>query len=360
MQRLRRVLKVERYFDCDLRALDNLYNHNGDLVVQKDKVYDSISFPFELYHLSYVAQVPVKYLTFLPARKKRLRSIFFPYWSKNFFKKMEIEELASSYISRDKISKALNYPRFNEKTVKAYLYILKQMTSIFTYSEFSLDNYQKVYNIVKNVCHFDREGLFKVLCYFRKKVDSTEVHSISVMLLMLQVVFGLRQNRFRPWCKKLLKEGKLKLSREKILSIGMGALLHDYGKVFVNEDIIDKDSSLALGELDLIRMHPYYGVRALSLMKVVDSTMLDIVGNHHYRYRVDETKQSLIAQICNIVDIYDACRAPRPYKEDFSFNITKEILQKENSFCKWNYALYAFIFDKELSIIEAQMQEAKS
>lgn len=363
MQRLRRVLKIERFFDCDFRATANLYNHNGDIIVHKDEVYESLLFSTDLYYLSTVIEIPSIYISSLIKRKKKKwTNLFFHYWDKKFFDSITVEQLVSSHISKEEIVDAIEKSGISENSIKAYLYILKEVSALFFYSEFSLERYEIIHDIVRNVIHFDRGGIFRALCFFRKKGDPTEVHSISVMLLMLQVVSDLKRYKMHSCYKAIIKEEneKFPLNKEMIISIGMGALLHDYGKVFVNEDIVDKDSSLALGELDLIRMHPYYGVRALSIIKRVNSTILDIVGNHHFRYRVDEGKQSIVAQICNIVDIYDACRAIRPYKQDFSFMLTKEILEKENSFCKWNSHLYSLIINNSLLPFEKAITQVQN
>ena len=65
-------------------------------------------------------------------------------------------------------------------------------------------------------------------------------------------------------------------------------------------------------------------------MGIDDSVFLEIVGNHHRNYLTFPKKgQSALAQICNIVDIYEACRSKRSYKEKQSFGETQVVLLDE-------------------------------
>lgn len=53
------------------------------------------------------------------------------------------------------------------------------------------------------------------------------------------------------------------LSREDVTTMGMGALLHDIGKLGIDKQLLDKPSALSENEYELVKKHPQYGYQQL-------------------------------------------------------------------------------------------------
>ncbi|HET7296303.1 MAG TPA: HD domain-containing phosphohydrolase [Gemmatimonadales bacterium] len=94
-------------------------------------------------------------------------------------------------------------------------------------------------------------------------------------------------------------------------TILLGAYLHDVGKVRVPHEILHKPGPLAPAELDLVRMHPVWGVELLAGIEF-PWDLKPIIRWHHERY--DGTgypdglagdEIPLAAQIVGIVEAYD-------------------------------------------------------
>jgi putative nucleotidyltransferase with HDIG domain len=100
-----------------------------------------------------------------------------------------------------------------------------------------------------------------------------------------------------------------------------GAYLHDVGKIRVPHEILNKAGPLTDAELQMIRMHPIYGIELLASVDF-PWDVKPIIRSHHEKLdgtgypdglRGDEIP--LGAQIIGIVDVYDALTTTRSYRE---------------------------------------------
>ena len=109
-------------------------------------------------------------------------------------------------------------------------------------------------------------------------------------------------------------------SDEECEQIYFAALLHDVGKIGVDESIINKDGKLTDEEFAQIKLHPLYGSQILS--QIQQSPYLS-VGAHYHHERYDGrgypdglSGESIpeIARIIGVADSYDAMTSKRSYR----------------------------------------------
>jgi putative nucleotidyltransferase with HDIG domain len=113
----------------------------------------------------------------------------------------------------------------------------------------------------------------------------------------------------------------LGLDSEAIKELGLGAFLHDIGKVHWPEALYHKPRGLSDQEWALVQRHPLDGVRIVEKMGNVSPTTLEVVLEHHLRYDrkgypiVDPNKEpGFFGMIGQIADIYDAVTTTRVYQ----------------------------------------------
>ena len=73
------------------------------------------------------------------------------------------------------------------------------------------------------------------------------------------------------------------IARDEMLDVGMGSLLHDFGKIFVPRDILNKTSKLTESEIAIIKRHPEEGHQFLKEKTQLSDVSLSIVRYHHER-----------------------------------------------------------------------------
>ncbi len=149
--------------------------------------------------------------------------------------------------------------------------------------------------------------------------SSTYGHSVSTAILAEQIAKYL----------------KLK----NIDEIVTGALLHDIGKIFVPDEILNKPSKLTEGEFDNIKLHPLNGL--FYIMDDFSEEVDRIVRDHHEKldgsgYFYGRRDLTLGTQIVTVCDMYDAMTKREIYKERYTRKESLLLLYKDAELGKLN------------------------
>lgn len=103
-------------------------------------------------------------------------------------------------------------------------------------------------------------------------------------------------------------------------TLGVGALLHDLGKMAIDLGTLNKPGPLISDEWAEIRQHPIFGAESAALAPGLDKAAVVIVLEHHMRYdltgyphRIPPRQQHLASRIVAIADAYDAMTSRRSY-----------------------------------------------
>lgn len=104
--------------------------------------------------------------------------------------------------------------------------------------------------------------------------------------------------------------------------IGLSAMLHDIGKLFIPEEVLNKPGKLEPEEWELLKTHPVKG--AEYLVKTPGVPRLAVVNafEHHMRYdglgypsTTQSWEQNLCSHMTAISDVFDSLRTIRPYRQ---------------------------------------------
>lgn len=111
------------------------------------------------------------------------------------------------------------------------------------------------------------------------------------------------------------------LSRDKMLILGKGALLHDIGKCMVPREIIEKPGRLEDDEAEVVRTHVERGLRYLAKMKDMPKEVFDFVRDHHERIDGSGYPRGLkgdaiswYGRVGAVLDVYDSLIHENYYK----------------------------------------------
>ena len=130
---------------------------------------------------------------------------------------------------------------------------------------------------------------------------------------------------------------RMGFNQEAVREIGVAALFHDIGKLYISRKIIRKPGKLTVDEFDKIKNHVILGAELL--LKYVDGLgelPLVVCFEHHLKYDLSGYPKisfynkphtaSLIVAIC---DVYEALSARRSYKNDYPPLLIYEIMNKD-------------------------------
>ncbi|MBM3476361.1 MAG: CHASE2 domain-containing protein [Armatimonadetes bacterium] len=114
---------------------------------------------------------------------------------------------------------------------------------------------------------------------------------------------------------------KLELPEWCVEAVELGALLHDIGKIGMDEVILRGSSTLTDAERGLVRQHPGTGADIFSHMDELEA-LLPAIRHHHERYDGKGYPEGLagdqiplMARIVGIADSFDAMTYRRPYRD---------------------------------------------
>ena len=114
------------------------------------------------------------------------------------------------------------------------------------------------------------------------------------------------------------------LSDGEALKVGMAGLLHDIGKLYIDEALLDKPGTLDNPEWTIVRAHSEKGRDILAAVEGL-SDLADCVYEHHewfngkgYPHGLQGESISLFARIIAVADAYDAMTSDRGYRRRFN------------------------------------------
>jgi putative nucleotidyltransferase with HDIG domain len=157
-----------------------------------------------------------------------------------------------------------------------------------------------VENIMDSITR-NREALV-CLTQLKNRDEYTSIHSMNVCILC--IAFGRH----------------LGLRREQLQFLGVGALLHDIGKMRVPLEILNKPGKLTDDEFTIMKNHVLFAAGILEKTAGFSPRSMKVVMEHHERFTGGGYPQglsgeniSMLGQLAAIVDVYDAITSDRVY-----------------------------------------------
>lgn len=109
--------------------------------------------------------------------------------------------------------------------------------------------------------------------------------------------------------------------KEILEQCGVSAMLHDIGKVFISQEILNKNGPLTAVEWEIMKRHPLSGL-AMLLDSETPVFVKKAVLHHHedfngggYPMSLEGQNITILARLLRIVDVFDAMTSRRPYKK---------------------------------------------
>lgn len=141
----------------------------------------------------------------------------------------------------------------------------------------------------------------------RDKNEYLLEHSVSVSILM--TIFS----RF------------LKIERDIIQQLAIGAFLHDVGKIQIPDQILNKPGKLSSDEYKIIQKHVNHSVNIIQTIPGISALSVEVAAQHHeradgsgYPLHLQQDNISNYGAMIAICDVFDALTADRCYRDSYS------------------------------------------
>ncbi len=149
-----------------------------------------------------------------------------------------------------------------------------------------------------------------------KSFDSyTFEHSVNVTIL--SIILGRSLN----------------MHKQNLIKLGIGAILHDIGKILIPQKILNKPSPLNNEEFEIIQKHTTLGFEYIQDYKEISPRSQKVILQHHERIdgsgypgQLTGSEMSRFAKIVAVTDVFDALTSDRVYRPRWSIKKTIDYL----------------------------------
>lgn len=190
---------------------------------------------------------------------------------------------------------------------------------------------------------FDRlELAARVKSLVRQKRLNEDLDHAEQVLFSIARAVESRDPNTGDHCERLVAMGKafgeyIQLSRAEIRNLMWGGYLHDIGKVGIPDAVLLKKGSFTPEERDVMCHHVMIGEKICKPLRTMRG-VIPIIRYHHERWDGSGYPDGLVgnaipylAQVFQIIDIYDALTSERPYKRAFTSKEALEIIAQETA-----------------------------
>jgi putative nucleotidyltransferase with HDIG domain len=166
----------------------------------------------------------------------------------------------------------------------------------------AIRSFQKIFSDILSCLNENKHAL--------NLLASTKIHENHVYTHSLNVSIYA--------CQLAIENG---LPLKNIEEIGLGALLHDIGKMNIPPEILNKPGKLTEDEFELIKSHCEFGFETLRKIHEIPVPVSHCAFQHHeridglgYPRGLVEDQIHRYAKILSVADVFDAVTSPRIYR----------------------------------------------
>jgi HD-GYP domain-containing protein (c-di-GMP phosphodiesterase class II) len=147
---------------------------------------------------------------------------------------------------------------------------------------------------------------------------------------------------------------EMKLGDEELETLRISALLHDVGKIAIDDSILKKPAALTTEEFEIMKTHPQKGYKIMSQIPAMKDFLPGMYMHHEmvngqgYPQGLTDAQIPLQAKIVSVADTFDAMTIDRPYSKGM---FLPEAIERIRSFVGTRY---------DSSVVEALVRGCES
>jgi putative two-component system response regulator len=188
---------------------------------------------------------------------------------------------------------------------------------------------------------FDRlELAARVKSLVRQKRLNEDLDHAEQVLFSIASAIESRDPNTGDHCERLVTLGQafgkyLNLTRVQMRNLQWGSYLHDIGKVGIPDAVLLKTGKFTPQEWDIMKQHVLIGEKICQPLRTMRG-VIPIIRHHHERWDGSGYPDGLVgdeipdlAQVFQMIDIYDALTSERPYKRALTLEEALQVMAEE-------------------------------
>ncbi len=188
------------------------------------------------------------------------------------------------------------------------------------------DHFMEMYQTARNRQKLETTGIHDIVNGF---IDAFNTQSDAFMAIApLRSMDEYTYTHSTNICMLNLAQAKvLGIEGQLLNDIGIAAMLHDVGKMFISPDILSKSNKLTEEEWQIMQQHPRLGAEYLLNTPGIPRLAVVTAYEHHMRYdnggyptTARPWQQHICSYMTAISDTYDAMRTHRAYEESLEID----------------------------------------
>lgn len=115
---------------------------------------------------------------------------------------------------------------------------------------------------------------------------------------------------------------QLGFSEKELIELGLGSILHDFGKIFIDDTILKKEAHLTTEEYEEMKQHPELGFDFIRQHTDLPTVVAHCAYQHHERLDGSGYPRKLVgneihtyAKVIGVADVFDAVTTNRVYRK---------------------------------------------
>ncbi len=175
----------------------------------------------------------------------------------------------------------------------------------------------------------------------QKRLNEDLDHAEQVLFSIARAIES-RDPNTGDHCERLVSLGQefgeyLNLSRIQMRNLQWGSYLHDIGKVGIPDAVLLNSGKLTPQEWEIMKQHVRIGEQICQPLRTMRG-VIPIICHHHERWNGSGYPDGLtgeeipyLAQVFQLIDIYDALTSNRPYKKALSPEAALQVMVEETA-----------------------------
>lgn len=204
-------------------------------------------------------------------------------------------------------------------TMDTRLKLISSVENAFTSSDGLVRHLTQLQNYIEDIVStlVNDQNVLMYLDDVNCTSDYLFMHSVNVGLF--SIIIGIAMD----------------LPFDELCLLGMGGLLHDFGKTRITKYILDKQGQLTPEEFDQIKEHAALGYNVLKIDTYLDYRITFMALQHHercngsgYPWGISRHQIHPLARIVAVADVYDALTTNRVYRSRLTSSEAMGIINK--------------------------------